>query len=105
MAKMRDASQAIDENLFERKRSMLEQLVRNEQRKLEQVAAELENERNEKIRAIRLDTEKSIQEIQRQYKLAAVLIPPIPPLLLGLIVFTRRRLREREGISKSRRLK
>ena len=46
-----------------------------------------------------------IQKIQRKFKLAAVIIPPIPPLLVGLIVFTRRRLREREGISKDRRLK
>jgi hypothetical protein len=28
--------------------------------------------------------------------------PVIPPLLIGLIVFIRRRLREREGISRSR---
>ena len=65
----------------------------------------MQNERNEIIRSKRLESELKIQEIQRKYKLAAVLIPPIPPLLLGLFVFTRRRLREREGISKARRLK
>ena len=31
-----------------------------------------------------------------------VVLPPIPPLLVGLIVFVKRRLREREGIAKTR---
>ena len=65
----------------------------------------MEIERNENLRSIQLDAELKIQEIQRKFKLAAVIIPPIPPLIVGLIVFTRRRLREREGISKARRIK
>ena len=67
--------------------------------------AELDNERREKKRQIELEAELKIQETQRQFKLAAVVLPPIPPLLVGLFVFARRRLREREGISKARRLK
>jgi ABC-2 type transport system permease protein len=39
---------------------------------------------------------------QNSYKLWALLIPPIPPLFVGLIVWVTRRLREREGIAKSR---
>ena len=73
--------------------------------KFQAQVAELENERREKKRSIDLTAELEIQEIQRKFKLAAVLIPPIPPLLVGLVVFTRRRLREREGIAKARRLK
>ena len=76
-----------------------------ENKNLQRINEEMTNERNEMIRATRLTAELTIQEIQRRYKLAAVLIPPLPPLVLGLIVFTRRRLREREGISKARRLK
>lgn len=53
-------------------------------------------------RRIRMNAEIQIQKIQGRYKVLAVLLPPIPPLILGLIVFTRRRLREREGISKAR---
>lgn len=64
-----------------------------------------QNDLRENERRADLDAELEIQEIQRQFKLAAVVLPPIPPLLVGLIVFTRRRLREREGISKARRLK
>ena len=42
--------------------------------------------RREKKRHIDLDAELEIQQIQRKFKLAAVVIPPIPPLLVGLIV-------------------
>jgi ABC-2 type transport system permease protein len=40
--------------------------------------------------------------VQDWYKTAAVLLPPIPPLLVGLYVFFNRRAREREGVSKAR---
>ncbi len=101
----RNAGNVIDEAALEARRNLLEQVERGEAQKLQQLMEEMQNERNEKIRSIRLKSELQIQEIQRRYKLAAVLIPPIPPLLLGLIVFTRRRLREREGISKARRIR
>ncbi len=105
MQKDQAEGKEVDAVVFEAKRKLLDQVVRGENDKLRRISEELQNERNEKIREIRLSAELKIQEIQRRYKLAAVLLPPIPPLLLGLIVFTRRRLREREGISKARRLK
>ena len=40
--------------------------------------------------------------IKNWYKFWAVIVPPIPPLLVGLVVFVRRRLREREGVAKAR---
>jgi len=43
-----------------------------------------------------------VQQIQNDFKLWAALLPPIPPLLVGFVVWVRRRLREREGISRSR---
>ncbi|MDR1925961.1 MAG: Gldg family protein [Planctomycetaceae bacterium] len=43
-----------------------------------------------------------IRTIQGRYKLAAVAIPPIPPLVIALTVFLFRRVRESEGIPKSR---
>ncbi|MEQ1905339.1 MAG: Gldg family protein [Pirellulaceae bacterium] len=98
-------NEPVDALLLNSKKQNLEQLVREQQQKLESKFEELENGRREKERAIELEAEYEIQQIQRKFKLAAVLIPPIPPLLLGLFVFTRRRLLEREGISKARRLK
>ena len=86
-------------------RGFLEQKQREQQQIYDRKIEELRNESREKLRRIQLDAELKIQEIQRKFKLMAVLLPPIPPLLVGLVVFTRRRLREREGISKARRLK
>ena len=97
--------QEIDVVVLEAKKKLLEQVVRDQVSKLQRIEEELRNEKNKTLRSIRLNAELQIQEIQRRYKLAAVLLPPIPPLLLGLFVFTRRRLREREGISKARRLR
>jgi ABC-2 type transport system permease protein len=48
------------------------------------------------------DYEQELQQIRNSYKAWAVLLPPLPPLLVGLVVFARRRLREREGIARSR---
>ncbi len=84
---------------------LLTQQQQEQATKFQNRREELEAERREKKRVIELEAEQEIQETQRKFKLAAVVIPPIPPLLVGLIVFTRRRLREREGISKARRLK
>jgi ABC-2 type transport system permease protein len=45
---------------------------------------------------------QKVDAVQRQYKLWAVLLPPIPPLLVAVIVFFTRRSREREGVARSR---
>ena len=87
------------------KQQIFNQLRQEQTGKFQRLVEELDNERRESLRSIQLEAELEIQEKQRNFKLAAVIIPPIPPLLVGLVVFTRRRLREREGISKARRLK
>ena len=105
MMQQKDEGLEVDEKALQAKQAYLRQVFQGENARLRRLEQEMQNERNEIIRSKRLESELKIQEIQRKYKLAAVLIPPIPPLLLGLFVFTRRRLREREGISKARRLK
>jgi ABC-2 type transport system permease protein len=59
-------------------------------------------ERDQGIREARRKSEDEISKIQNNYKLLAVFVPPIPPLLVGIVVLVSRRLREREGISKNR---
>lgn len=95
----------IDVAALNYKKQILNQTQLGLQQKIQNRMEELGNGVQENIRAIELDAELKIQQIQRGFKLAAVVLPPIPPLLVGLVVFTRRRLREREGISKARRLK
>ena len=70
--------------------------------KLEVKREQMQRERDDRIDEARRQTDLKILEIQNFYKALAVALPPIPPLLVGLIVFVSRRLREREGIAKSR---
>jgi ABC-2 type transport system permease protein len=71
---------------------------RNRQERLQ-----IAEERRAKLQELRRQSELTIAQIQNRYKLAALLFPPIPPLLIGIVVFAWRRLQEREGISKARR--
>ena len=71
-------------------------------KKLEVEREKLQRERDTNIRDARRKADESIREIQNKYKWLAVFIPPIPPLLVGIVVMVSRRLREREGISKNR---
>jgi ABC-2 type transport system permease protein len=105
LERLKDANKPYDAAKLAAKRVLLQTEEREQEAKFNARQQELDIERQEKKRATNLRAELKIQEIQRKFKLAAVLIPPIPPLLVGLVVFTRRRLREREGISKARRLK
>ncbi len=52
----------------------------------------------------RIETEKTleIERVQDTYKLWAVLLPPILPLLIAVFVFITRRLQEKEGVARSR---
>lgn len=79
-----------------------QQRQQEENQRLQQELTVQNNRLQDEERMIRREAENAIQKIQRGYKVMAVLLPPIPPLILGLIVFTRRRLREREGVSKAR---
>jgi ABC-2 type transport system permease protein len=101
----------------ERKRNAGEQVDEAEQQAQEQVLAlqyvkadsdakravlELQRKRDKDLENIRRERDQTVRSVQNEYKLWSVAIPPIPPLLVGFIVFVRRRLREREGISKAR---
>lgn len=64
----------------------------------ERLKTEMEREKN------RIDTRMNleIERVQDTYKLWAVLLPPILPLLIAVFVFISRRLQEKEGVSRSR---
>jgi len=72
------------------------------QQKLDTERTRLKNDRDARIKESARRLEQQIDRIQDSFKTWAVTLPLIPPLLVGLAVFVRRRLREREGISKAR---
>ncbi len=62
----------------------------------------LERQRDQKLNQIDIELQKKVQKVQDRYKMGAVLLPPILPLVLALIVFFIRRAQEREGVSEKR---
>ena len=73
-----------------------------EQDRLEADIKAIETRRSRKLKQIEYDLEQEVRAVQGRYKKFAILIPPIPPLLVALYVFFRRREAEREGIVKER---
>ncbi len=99
--KQRDGKQ-IDAMELKEKMQRLAEQQQVLQRRLAIKKQRFERDRERSLQRIRREVDLGIQRMQFQYKLLAVAIPWIPPFLIGVIVFVRRRLREREGIEKSR---
>jgi ABC-2 type transport system permease protein len=93
-----DASMA-DRVAIEQQKQIEEQRINQKQ---EVTRQQLQQELSKQVEQIRRESDLGMLKIQNWYKFWAVVIPPIPPLLIGLIVFVHRRLREREGVTKTR---
>jgi ABC-2 type transport system permease protein len=72
------------------------------QRRLETRLEQLKKKRDSKIKEVETESAQAIRSVQDKYKLWAVLLPPIPPLIVAFVVFFNRRANEREGVSKAR---
>ncbi|HYW78065.1 MAG TPA: OmpH family outer membrane protein, partial [Thermoguttaceae bacterium] len=72
------------------------------QRRMQQKVDQLQRKNNRELKEIEKQQDREIRRVQDRYKMLAVLLPPIPPLLLALMVFFTRRGREREGVARSR---
>ncbi|MBI3838964.1 MAG: Gldg family protein [Planctomycetia bacterium] len=72
------------------------------QRRLETKIEQLKQERDREIKKTERQLSQKVREVQDGYKLWAVLLPPIPPLIVAFVVFFNRRAKEREGVSKAR---
>jgi len=79
-----------------------EQVRLRETERLKTQMESIESSRSRKLKQISYATDQEIRGVQDRYKLYAILVPPIPPLLLALYVFFRRRGAEQEGIAKTR---
>jgi ABC-2 type transport system permease protein len=74
------------------------------ERKRDLQVARLEKQRNKDVKKLERELAAKIRGVQDWYKLLAVLLPPIPPILLAFFVFFHRRKAEREGVD-TRRLR
>jgi ABC-2 type transport system permease protein len=72
------------------------------QQRVEAAKSRLEKDRDQKITKIERELNLQITGEQDWYKMWAVVLPPILPMLVGLGVFFNRRAHEREGVSRNR---
>jgi len=77
---------------------MQQDLERRRESKLEQ----LRQEKNREMNKIETKLKSKVDAVQFWYQLWAVLLPPILPLVVAIAVFVVRRVRESEGVAKSR---
>jgi ABC-2 type transport system permease protein len=83
-----------------------EQMMERERIRLERVRdvriASLEKDRNGKVKQSERELAATIRGVQDRYKLLAVLLPPLPPIMLAFFVFFNRRKAEQEGVDQRR---
>ena len=87
---------------------VLVQMMERERIRLERIRdvkiSALEKARNRQVKQSERELAAQIRGVQDRYKLLAVLLPPIPPILLAFFVFFHRRKAEQEGVD-TRRLR
>ena len=74
-----------------------------ENRRLKTKTERIEREKARAITHAEAELAREVDEQQNKVRLFAVLVPPIPALLLGLFIFGRKRRRERDAIPAARR--
>jgi ABC-2 type transport system permease protein len=79
-----------------------EQVMEVGNQRLDVKRKQLQMKRDKEVRQIERELTLSIRKVQDWYKMWALLLPPILPMLIGVVVFYNRRANEREGVSKSR---
>ncbi len=84
------------------KRQLMGRTKASLERKANVAATRLNKEQELRKNELKRQLDASVRSIQDRFKKYAVLLPPIPPLLLAFWVFFRRRNSEQEGVNKER---
>jgi ABC-2 type transport system permease protein len=76
-----------------------------ENRKLDVLRANIEQAKDAKIQASRENMEAEVRRIQGTIRTTAVLAPPLPIIVIGLVIFAFRKRRERQSAAAGHRLR
>ena len=82
---------------------MLKSKEEAENRRLKAKQDKIERDKQRAMAKTETEHRRAVDEVQNRIRLLSVLVPPIPALLLGVVIFARKRRRERESIPMSRR--
>jgi ABC-2 type transport system permease protein len=73
-----------------------------ENRRLKLQRERIERDKAKQVQKIETEHQQAVDEVQNQIRLVAILLPPIPAILMGFFIFARKRRRESSTIPKSR---
>jgi len=76
--------------------------VQTNDRQMQTITARLGRERDQEIQRTERSLALAIRRIQDRFKFAAVVLPPILPIVLAIVVYARRRRMERVGVPAAR---
>jgi gliding motility-associated transport system permease protein/gliding motility-associatede transport system auxiliary component len=87
------------------KNIMREQRMKVEQRRFDQAKSEINEEKARVIATAKKDMHRQVRRIESSVRLLAVILPPLPALLVGLLVFLGQAAREKAGRPLSRSMR
>ena len=94
------AETGIDERTKEIKIRAAEEA---ENRRLQGQTEQIEREKAQQIDKIKAEHAREVDEVRDRIRVAAILVPPLPAILFGLMIFIRKRRRESSTIPESRK--
>jgi ABC-2 type transport system permease protein len=74
-----------------------------ENRRLQAQTEQIEREKAQEVDRVKAEHARQVDEVRDRIRVAAVLAPPLPAILFGLVVFWRKRRRESSTIPESRK--